>query len=200
MQLILATRNEHKTQEVQRILGPKFAVHDLSSRDDVSEIQESGNSYEENAILKAVTVSRQMSGLILADDSGLEVEALGGAPGIHSARCAGASASDKERIAKLLSRLAEVDTKSDQRRARFRCVLAVARDGQVLATFEGVVEGKIAERPRGSHGFGYDPIFIPNGCEQTFGELPEEVKNNISHRAKAIRKLQAKLPTLYDNV
>jgi XTP/dITP diphosphohydrolase len=125
---------------------------------------------------------------------------LGGAPGIHSARYAGANASDKERIAKLLSRLAEVDAKSNQRRARFRCVLAIARDGEILATFEGVVEGKIADRPRGSHGFGYDPIFIPNGSEQTFAELPEEVKNNMSHRAKAIRKLQARLPTLCGNV
>jgi len=96
----------------------------------------------------------------------------------------------------LLSRVANVGAKSNQRRARFRCVLAVARDGHVLATFEGVVDGRIAERPRGSHGFGYDPIFIPEGFEETFAELPEEVKNNISHRAKAIRKLQAELPTL----
>jgi XTP/dITP diphosphohydrolase len=89
-----------------------------------------------------------------------------------------------------------MEAKSDQRRARFRCVLAVARDGRVLATFEGVVDGKIAERPCGSNGFGYDPIFIPYGFEETFAELPKEVKNNISHRAKAIRKLQAELPTL----
>jgi XTP/dITP diphosphohydrolase len=195
MQLILATRNAHKTQEIQRILGPKFAMQDLSSRDDVSEIQESGNSYEENAILKAVTVSRQMSGLILADDSGVEVDALRGAPGIHSARYAGANATDEEKISKLLSELAKADAKGD-RRARFRCVLALARDGQVLATFEGVVDGQIAERPRGSHGFGYDPIFIPNGFEETFAQLPEEVKNNISHRAKAICKLRARLPEL----
>src|SRR4029434_3198197 len=105
-------------------------------------------------------------------------------------------ASDKEKIAKLLGQLAKADAKSDRRRARFCCVLAVAREGQVLATFEGVVEGKIAERSRGLHGFGYDPIFIPDGFEETFAELSEELKNNISHRAKAIRKLQAKLPTL----
>jgi XTP/dITP diphosphohydrolase len=196
MQLILASRNAHKLREIERILGRKFVVGDLSSRDEVAEIDESGSSYEENAILKAVTVSRQLPGLIIADDSGLEVDALGGAPGIYSARYAGANASDKEKIAKLLSRLAKVDVQSDQRPARFRCVLAVARDGQVLATFEGVVEGKIAERPRGSHGFGYDPVFIPNGFKETFAELPEQVKNNISHRAKAIRKLQARLPTL----
>jgi XTP/dITP diphosphohydrolase len=197
MQLIVATRNTHKTREIEQILGSELVVRDLTAHPEISGITESATSFEENAKLKAVTVSRKLPGLVIADDSGLEVEALGGAPGIHSARYAGASASDKERIAKLLSRLAEVDSKSNQRRARFRCVLAVARNGQVLATFEGIVEGKIAERPRGSHGFGYDPIFIPNGFEETFAELPEEQKNNISHRAKAIHKLQAKLPTLY---
>jgi XTP/dITP diphosphohydrolase len=97
----------------------------------------------------------------------------------------------------LLKQLAKSDAKGDQRRARFRCVLVVARDGQVLATFEGVVEGRLAEQRRGSRGFGYDPIFIPNGFEETFAQLPEEVKNKISHRAKAICKLQAKLPTLF---
>ena len=131
--------------------------------------------------------------MVVADDSGLEVEALGGAPGIHSARYAGTNASDKEKIAKLLSQLAKVDAKSDQRRARFRCVLAVARDGQIVATVEGAVEGKIAEQPRGSRGFGYDPVFIPDGFEETFAELPEQLKNNISHRAKAIAQIAAKL-------
>jgi XTP/dITP diphosphohydrolase len=121
---------------------------------------------------------------------------LGGAPGIHSARYAGANASDKEKIAKLLRELAKVDAKSDRRCARFRCVLAAARDGRILTTVEGAVEGEIAERPRGSHGFGYDPIFIPHGFEETFAELPEQLKNNISHRANAIRKLQAKLLAL----
>jgi XTP/dITP diphosphohydrolase len=196
MQLIVATRNAHKTREIEQILGSALAVRDLTAHPEISEITESGTSFEENAKLKAIAVSRKLPGLVIADDSGLEVEALGGAPGIHSARYAGTNASDTERIAKLLSRVANVEEKSNQRRARFRCVLAVARDGQVLATFEGVVQGKIAERPRGSHGFGYDPIFIPNGFEETFAEVPEEVKNNISHRAKAFHKLQAQLPTL----
>lgn len=200
MQLIVATRNAHKTREIEQILGSGLAVWDLTAYPEISEITESGTSFEENAKLKAIAVSRKLPGLVIADDSGLEVEALEGAPGIHSARYAGANANDKEKIAKLLSRLAKADAKSDQRRARFRCLLAVARDGQVLATFEGVVEGKIADRPRGSHGFGYDPIFIPDGFEETFAELPEEVKNNISHRAKAIRKLQAKVPTLCGEV
>jgi XTP/dITP diphosphohydrolase len=196
MQLIVATRNAHKTREIEQILGSGLTVRDLTAHPEISEITESGTSFEENAKLKAIAVSTKLPGLVIADDSGLEVDALGGAPGIQSARYAGVNANDKEKIAKLLSLVANIEAKSDQRRARFRCVLAVARDGQVLATFEGVVEGKIAERPRGSHGFGYDPIFIPNGFEETFAELPEEEKNNISHRAKAIRKLQAELPTL----
>jgi XTP/dITP diphosphohydrolase len=196
MQLILATRNAHKLREIEQILGPKFVVDGLSGHDEAAEVNESGCSYEENAILKAVTLSKHLPGLIVADDSGLEVDALAGAPGIRSARYAGTNASSKKKIATLLSRLAKTDAKGDQRRARFRCVLAVARDGQVLATFEGVVEGKIAERPRGSNGFGYDPIFIPNGFKETFAELSAEVKNNISHRANAISKLQARLATL----
>ena len=196
MQLIVATRNAHKTREIEQIIGSGLTVRDLTAHPDISEITESGTSFEENAKLKAIAVSKKLPGLVIADDSGLEVDALGGAPGIQSARYAGVNANDKEKIAKLLSLVANMEAKSDQRRARFRCVLAVARDGQVLATFEGVVDGKIAERPCGSHGFGYDPIFIPNGFEETFAELPEEVKNNISHRAKAIRKLQAELPTL----
>jgi XTP/dITP diphosphohydrolase len=196
MQLIVATRNTHKTREIEQILGSGLAVRDLTAHPEISEITESGTSFEENAKLKAIAVSKKLPDLVIADDSGLEVEALGGAPGIHSARYAGANASDKERIAKLLRKLAKVNAKSDRRRARFRCVLAVARDGQILATGEGIVNGKIAERPCGSHGFGYDPIFIPDGFEETFAELAEEVKNNISHRAKAIGKLQAKLPRL----
>lgn len=196
MQLIVATRNAHKTREIEQIIGSGLTVRDLTAHPDISEITESGTSFEENAKLKAIAVSKKLPGLVIADDSGLEVDALGGAPGIQSARYAGVNANDKEKIAKLLSLVANMEAKSDQRRARFRCVLAVARDGQVLATVEGVVEGKITERPRGSHGFGYDPIFIPDGFEETFAELPKEVKNNISHRAKAIRKLQAELPTL----
>jgi XTP/dITP diphosphohydrolase len=196
MQLILATRNANKTREIKQILGPGLAVRDLTAYSDIPEITESGNSFEENAKLKAIAVSRNLPGLVIADDSGLEVESLGGEPGIHSARYAGANANDKEKIAKLLSRLAKINAKSDQRRARFYCVLAVARGGQVLATFDGIVQGKIAEQPRGSHGFGYDPVFIPTGFKQTFAELPQEVKNSISHRAKAIRKFQAGLPTL----
>jgi XTP/dITP diphosphohydrolase len=200
MQLIVATRNAHKTLEIDQILDSTVVVQDLTAHPEIPEIVETGESFEENAQLKAIAVSKQLPGLVIADDSGLEVEALDGAPGIHSARYAGPNASDKEKIAKLLRQLAKAGAKSPRRRARFRCVLAVARDGRVLAIFEGVVEGKIAEQPRGLHGFGYDPIFIPDGFEETFAELPKDLKNRISHRAEAIRKLQTKLPTLYSEV
>jgi XTP/dITP diphosphohydrolase len=199
MQLILATRNAHKLHEFERILGPQFVVRSLSHCDEVAEIDESGSSYEENAILKAVTVSRQLPGLIVADDSGLEVDALGGAPRIHSARYAGQHATDKENIYKLLGELARVGARENKRSARFRCVLALARDSQILATFKGTVEGMIADRPRGRRGFGYDPIFIPARFEKTFGELRAEVKNRISHRGQAIRDLAAKLAALESN-
>jgi len=196
MQLILATRNSHKLREIDQILGAEFPIRALSSSDQVAEIDESGSSYKENAILKAVTVSRHLSGLIVGDDSGLEVDALGGAPGIYSARYGGATATSEEKISKLLGELANVHATGDQRAARFRCLLAVANAGKLLGTFEGVAEGKIAEAARGAHGFGYDPIFMPDGFAKTFAELPDEVKNNISHRAKAIHKLKPELPAL----
>src|SRR6266403_361801 len=192
-QLIVATRNRNKTREIQQILGPKFELRDLTAYPEISEIVESGKSFEENAKLKAIAVSKELSGLVISDDSGLEVAALDGAPGIYSARYAGDKATDKENIDRLLGELGRIGAQRDQRRARFRCVLALARNGQMLETFKGVVEGTIVDQPRGSRGFGYDPIFVPNEFEQTFAELPAEVKNRISHRAKAIRALAAKL-------
>jgi XTP/dITP diphosphohydrolase len=191
-QLIVATRNRNKTRETREILGPEFELRDLTAYPEISEIMESGKSFEENAKLKAIAVSKELPGLTIADDSGLEVEAVGGAPGIYSARYAGENATDKQNIDKLLSELAQ----TQQRKARFRCVIALARDGKLLGTFEGAVEGTIVDRPRGAHGFGYDPIFVPNGLEQAFAELPAEVKNRISHRAEAIRALAAKLAAL----
>jgi len=193
IELVVATRNTHKTREIQHILGPVFKVRDLLADSEVSEIRESGTSFEENAKLKALGVSRKVPGLVIADDSGLVVDALDGAPGIYSARYAGANATDRDKIDKLLGELARVGTTPDARRARFRCVVALARNGSLLGSFEGIVEGKIANEVRGDSGFGYDPIFIPDGFEQTFGQLPAEVKNTISHRAKAIRGLAVKL-------
>jgi len=195
-QLIVATRNRNKTREIQQILGPKFELRDLTANPEISEIVESGKSFEENAKLKAIAVSKELSGLVIADDSGLEVAALDGAPGIYSARYAGDKATDKENIDRLLGELGRIGAQRDQRRARFRCVLALARNGQMLGTFEGIADGAIVDQPRGSRGFGYDPIFVPNGFGHTFAELPAELKNKISHRAQAIHALAAKLAAL----
>ena len=196
IELVVATRNRHKTHEIQNILGPDFTVRDLADTQ-LLEIRENGTSFEENAKCKALAASRQLPGLVIADDSGLEVNALGGAPGIYSARYAGANARDEEKTDKLLRELARVRATNDGgRRARFRCVVALARNGDLLGIFQGKIEGKISDTARGDSGFGYDPIFVPDGFKQTFGELPEEVKNTISHRAKAIGALAEKLKRL----
>src|SRR5437588_1902558 len=205
--LLLATRNANKTREFRELLGKDFDVHDLSFFDEMAIPKESGRTFEENAILKAVAASQDRRVqlrhasraenrhlLVVADDSGLEVAALGGAPGIFSARYAGEHASDKENIDKLLSELARRNVPFDQRSARFRCVIALAREGKLLGKFEGIVGGLIVDLPRGSRGFGYDPIFLPNGFDKTFGESPIELKNRISHRARAIRAFRAGLP------
>jgi XTP/dITP diphosphohydrolase len=192
--LIVATRNAHKTREIQRILGADFTVRDLSAYPEIPETVETGKTFEENAVLKATVVSRQLPGLVVADDSGLEVEALGGAPGIYSARYAGQNASDKQNIDKLLAELARIERA--KRSARFCCVIALAREGKLLGSFEGVVEGVIIDSPRGTNGFGYDPIFVPQEFEQTFGELPAHVKDRISHRGRAIRLFADRLAAL----
>ncbi len=188
--LLVATRNAHKTEEIQRILGPQFNVTDLADHPEIPHIAESGTTFQENAILKAVAVSKRMPGFVIADDSGLEVEALGGAPGVHSARYAGMNATDQEKTDKLLEELTRVGATKNARRARFRCVLALACKGNVLGAFEGIIKGQIADRPRGSHGFGYDPIFMPEGFQQTFGELGLAEKNQLSHRARALERLR----------
>jgi XTP/dITP diphosphohydrolase len=193
IELVVATRNRHKTREIQSILGPEFRVRDLGAHPEVSEIRESGSSFQENAKLKALAASKQVPALVIGDDSGLEVDALGGAPGIYSARYAGANATDTDKIDKLLCELARLRATEDGRHARFRCVVALARNGNLLGIFEGIAEGSIADEARGDSGFGYDPIFIPEGLKETFGELPTEVKNTISHRAKAIRALADRL-------
>jgi XTP/dITP diphosphohydrolase len=190
IELLFATRNVHKTAEIQRILGEQFKVADLAEHPEIPNIAENGRTFEDNAVLKAVTVSKCVSGFVVADDSGLKVNALGGAPGVYSARYAGPAASDKEKIEKLLAELGRIGTPKDGRRARFHCVLALARKGEILGVFEGIVEGKIADRPRGSHGFGYDPIFVPKGFQRTFGELEPVEKNQVSHRARALEKLR----------
>ena len=196
VRLLLATRNAHKTREFAEILGKDFEVSDLSSVRDAPEIKETGGSFEENAILKALAVSQlrsASSGLVVADDSGLEVDALKGAPGIYSARYAGENVSDEANVDKLQRELSRQNLPASKRTARFRCVTALARAGKLLGTFEGTVDGVIVDLARGRNGFGYDPIFVPEGFDRTFAELPTEIKNKISHRAKAITRLREAL-------
>jgi XTP/dITP diphosphohydrolase len=197
VRLLLATRNAHKTREFAEILGKDFEVSDLSSVRDAPEIKETGGSFKENAILKALAVSRTKDRhlLVVADDSGLEVDALKGAPGIYSARYAGENVSDQANVDKLLRELSRQNLPASKRTARFRCVTALARAGKLLGTFEGLVEGAIADLARGRNGFGYDPIFVPEGFDRTFAELPAEIKNKISHRGKAIASLREGLCT-----
>jgi XTP/dITP diphosphohydrolase len=192
MELLLATRNQHKTWEFAQLLGGNFTVRDLTSTSDVRPIVESGVSFEENAALKAVTISTIFPNqIVVADDSGLEVEALGGAPGIFSARYAGDKASDRRNVEKLLRELKNARDRS----ARFNCVIALARNGQLMTTVAGEVTGTITESARGENGFGYDPIFVPNGFGETFAELTWETKNKISHRAQAAAALLRHLNT-----
>ena len=190
--LLLATRNAHKTREFSEILGPEFHVRDLSAESEAPVGEETGATFAENATLKSVAISRRFPGLVVADDSGLEVDLLGGAPGVYSARYAGAGASDEGNIAKLFSELRRFPNESAPV-ARFRCVLALARDGELQETFEGASEGIIVDPPRGKAGFGYDPVFQPTGSTKTFAELSSAEKDRISHRARAIRLLRRSL-------
>jgi len=145
--------------------------------------------------IKALAVSKICHGLVVADDSGLEVDALDGAPGIFSARYAGENATDSQNVMKLLRELALRNVENEQRTARFRCVIALARDAELLQTFEGSVEGSIVSEERGHGGFGYDPIFVPAGLRQTFAEVLPAEKNRLSHRARAVAQLAAFLKT-----
>ena len=187
--LLIATRNSHKTREFAEILGHDFEVRDLTGESELPGVKETGATFAQNAIIKARDISKYFPGLVVGDDSGLEVDVLHGEPGIFSARYAGAHASDNENTEKLLAEIAHSKGKSTRDQARFRCVLALAKKGQLLQTFEGVVEGTITRSPRGAGGFGYDPIFRPDGFEQTFAEMPAAVKNRVSHRARVIAQL-----------
>lgn len=195
--LVLATKNPGKIREMREILNGA-AVEVASCRDfpGLAEIPEDGRTFEENAAKKALAVARATGEVALADDSGLEVDALGGEPGVRSARFAGDVVArgplrDRANLDKLLLLLGRVPER--ERTARFRCVVAVADPGGRVGTAEGVCSGWIASSPRGSAGFGYDPVFVPEGYDKTFAELGPEVKNTISHRAKA---LEAALPII----
>lgn len=184
--LLLGTRNPGKVKEILDILGDAgWSFSSLQEFANVATAEEHGNTYADNAIAKARYYALATGFCALADDSGLEVEALGGAPGVFSARYAGDDASDADRRVLLLSELAK---RSDvNRRARFLAVVAIASpDGSLLNVSEGTCEGTITFAPRGNGGFGYDPLFVPDGYNQTFAELPEDIKNHISHRARAL--------------
>ena len=160
----------------------------MSEFENIVDPEETGLTFSENAVLKAKYYAGQTGLLALADDSGLEVESLGGAPGVFSARYGGADAAYPEKIEKLLREISRANGSS--RRARFVCAMALADEtGSIKFLSEGVCEGKISAGPRGTNGFGYDPIFIPEGFSLTFGELPDEIKRETSHRSRAIKKI-----------
>jgi len=183
--LIIATRNAHKTAEIRAMIGDRFEVLDVTAFPECPEIEETGTTFLDNARLKALGISAAVSGLVLSDDSGLEVDALGGAPGVWSSSYGGEEGNHARNNARLL---AEMTGKTD-RRARFRCTMVLAEGGLELANFSGTVEGRIPAEPRGTHGFGYDPLFIPEGHETTFAELGEDVKNALSHRSRALAQV-----------
>ena len=191
-EILLATRNKHKTREIQTMLGAGVLVSDATQHEHLPEIEETGTTFEENSKLKAEGISLHVSGIVLADDSGLEVDALEGAPGVYSARYAGEGADDAANNAKLLRALAAVP---GPRRARYRAVLVLVRhaDDPDPVIAEGAWEGSIALAPQGGGGFGYDPLFLVGSGPLTAAELPAEVKNRQSHRAMALSLLLARL-------
>jgi XTP/dITP diphosphohydrolase len=189
--IVIATRNNGKLREFRNLLMPLRS--EVLSLKDVSideEFEESGRTFAENAQLKATAYSRLTRFPVLADDSGLEVAALGGRPGIHSARYAGVGASDSDRIRKLLE---ELEQSGGSREARFVCTLALAQEGALLLESNGVCRGTVIDKPRGTNGFGYDPIFLFPSLGKTFAELNESEKNQLSHRANAVTSLLRQL-------
>ena len=184
--IVVATGNPGKLKECAAVLAPaSFTVLGLEALDDQTPVEETGSTFEANARLKAEGYSRRTPHPVLADDSGLEVDALAGGPGVLSARYGGPHLADPERCTAILEALA--GTPDEKRTARFRCVLALARDGNTLATFAGVVDGTILHEPRGANGFGYDPIFFHPPSGRAFGELTRGEKDLVSHRGLALR-------------
>ena len=189
-QLIIATNNQGKVREIKAILGDFYdEIKSLKDAGIAVDVVEDGDSFHANARKKAVEISEMVEGDVLADDSGLCVEALDMAPGIYSARFSGEGATDEKNNAKLLSLVKE----QENRRAWFVCALVLANGGKEKLYVKERAEGKIIDEPRGENGFGYDPLFYVEEYGQTFAEIPPEVKNKISHRAKALKKLQEKV-------
>ena len=180
--LIIATRNAHKTAEIRAMTAGRFEVLDVTAFPECPEIAETGVTFLENARLKAEGISRVLDGWVLSDDSGLEVDALDGAPGVWSSSFGGEEGNHAKNNARLMAEMAGIS----DRKARFRCTMVLARGGREAAHFTGTVEGRIIDEPRGAAGFGYDPLFIPDGHERTFAELGDDVKNALSHRSRAL--------------
>jgi XTP/dITP diphosphohydrolase len=187
--LLVATWNPHKTKEIGQMLGSGWEVRDLSAMANAPKVKEIGSTFAENAALKAVAVSESFPDLVLADDSGLAVDALNGEPGVYSARFAGEEATDAQNRQKLIGLLKTLPAGGFP--ARFQCEMVLASNGEVLGSFSGRVEGVVVPFERGEQGFGYDSMFIPAGYDQTFGELPSETKNTFSHRAQALAQVLA---------
>ena len=195
MKIVFATNNQHKLSEIRSILGDSMEVLSLADIGCHVDIPETGTTLEENALQKAEYVYSHYHLDVFADDTGLEVDALDGAPGVYSARYAGDGHDSEANMTKLLHELGE----NNNRRARFRTVIALIQKRDVcpcgctsikqVNRFEGIVEGQIIRERRGGEGFGYDPIFQPDGYDQTFAELGLDIKNHISHRARAVAKL-----------
>ena len=186
--LLVATRNEGKLRELRALLAiPDLQLETLAQHPLIGDLEEIGVTFEANARAKAIHAARRAGMLALGEDSGLEVDALGGAPGVYSARYSGAHGDDSANVAKLLQQLAH----ADNRRARFVCAVAIAEpDGEVTATARGACEGAIALAPRGQAGFGYDPVFLPDGAPgRTMAELNQDEKAAISHRGQALRRI-----------
>ena len=183
-QLVIATGNKHKVLEMKEILAPLgYDVLSAAECGGMPDVVEDADTFQGNACKKAIETAKALGRMVLADDSGLQVFALNGEPGVYSARYAGEGGNDGRNLAKLLGKMQGVTDRS----ARFVCVIAVAKPEGLVGFAEGEVRGTIALAPAGNGGFGYDPGFIPNGYDKTFGELPPEVKNSLSHRANALK-------------
>jgi XTP/dITP diphosphohydrolase len=190
MKVVLATRNRNKVREIKEILSVADSGVKVYTLDDfpvIEDVEEDGATFEDNAIKKASHIAAATGMIAIADDSGLEVDALGGRPGVYSARYAGEDADDRRNNEKLLSELRDVP--DEKRTARFVCCIAMGSKDD-MKTFTGSVEGRIGHEPRGEGGFGYDPLFYPLGSDRTFAEMDSSEKNAISHRAVALRKLR----------
>jgi len=193
--LLVATANPGKAREIKALLPTGFNLLTLADFPEYSPAEETGDTLAGNAREKALAASKGTGVLTLAEDSGLEVDALGGAPGVHSARYAGPDQDSRKNIQRLLRELEGVP--EQERSARFRCVAVLAVSGKLLAEEEGVLEGRIALSPRGVQGFGYDPVFIPEGNDRTLAELTPEEKNRLSHRGRALSRLVPSLERLF---